>query len=74
MKIRIIVAGYLVRNPLGGSIWTHLQYPLGLHRLGHDVYFFEEFGWSGSCYDPSRDRCSNDPRFGLERGLRAKER
>jgi len=38
-KMRIIVAGYLVRNPLGGSIWTHQQYPLGLHRLGHRAVY-----------------------------------
>jgi hypothetical protein len=37
----IIVAGYMVRNPLGGSLWTHLQHVVGLRGLGHDVYFFE---------------------------------
>src|SRR6516165_11193945 len=61
----IIVAGYLVRYPLGGQIWNHLQYPLGLRQLGYDVYFFEEFGWPNSCFDPTHNRCSNNPTFGL---------
>jgi hypothetical protein len=39
-KGRIIVLGYIVRGPIGGMAWHHLQYVLGLHRLGFDVYFF----------------------------------
>src|SRR5215471_1121043 len=62
---RIIVAGYMVRNPLGGLLWEHLQYLLGLVRLGHDVYFFEEFGWPNSCYDYENDRISDDAAWGL---------
>ncbi len=62
---RIIVAGYIVRMPLGGLIWTHLQYALGLHRLGHEVFFFEEFGWPGSCFDPSCGQSSDDATHGL---------
>ena len=42
--MRIIVVGYIVRCPLGGMAWHYLQYVLGLARLGHDVYFFEESG------------------------------
>ena len=61
----IIVAGYMVRNPLGGSLWTHLQHVVGLRDLGHDVYFFEDFGWPNSCYDLSRDRVSDDAAYGL---------
>ena len=40
--LRIVVLGYVVRGPLGGLTWHHLQYLLGLRRLGHDVYFFED--------------------------------
>lgn len=32
----------MVRGPLGGLIWHHLQYVLGLAKLGHDVYFLED--------------------------------
>jgi len=55
-RLRVIVLGYIVRCPLGGMAWHHLQYVLGLHQLGHDVWFVEDSDdvpWS--CYDPTRD-------------------
>lgn len=63
--MRIIVAGYLVRYPLGGQIWAHLQYVMGLHQLGYDVYFFEDFGWHDSCYDPIRNTMGDDATYGV---------
>ena len=42
--LRIIVLGYIVRGPLGGMVWHHLQYVMGLAHLGHDVYFIEDSG------------------------------
>jgi hypothetical protein len=41
-KLRIIVGGYLGLYPTGGATWDYIQYPLGLHLLGHDVYYFED--------------------------------
>jgi len=41
-RLRILVLGYLVRGPLGGIAWHYLQYVVGLSRLGHDVFFFED--------------------------------
>jgi len=41
-KLRIIVTGYLAQYPLGGVAWDYVQYALGLHRLGHDVYYLED--------------------------------
>ena len=63
--LRIIVLGYLVRGPLGGLAWHHLQYVLGLARLGHDVHFLEDSDDYPSCYDPSRDAVDSDPSYGL---------
>ena len=63
--LRIIVLGYIVRGPLGGLAWHHLQYVIGLARLGHDVYFIEDSDDYASCYDPSRDRVDADPSYGL---------
>jgi hypothetical protein len=63
--MRIIVLGYIIRGPFGGLVWHHLQYVTGLHRLGHDVYFFEDSDDYDSCYDPVRGSTS-DPSFGLE--------
>jgi hypothetical protein len=64
-RLRIVVLGYLVRGPLGGLAWHHLQYVLGLARLGHDVYFFEDSDDYASCYDPVRDVMDRDPAYGL---------
>jgi len=51
-RLRIVVLGYVVRGPLGGMVWSNLQYLMGLARLGHDVYFVEDSDDYPSCYDP----------------------
>jgi hypothetical protein len=70
-RLRIIVLGYIVRGPLGGMAWHHLQYVLGLARLGHDVYFLEDSDDYPSCYDPQRQVTDSDPSYGLEFAERA---
>ncbi len=70
-RLRVIVLGYLVRGPLGGIAWHHLQYVLGLARLGHDVFFFEDSDDYPSCYDPSRNAMDRDPTYGLDFATRA---
>ena len=65
-RMRIIVRGYLVRGPLGGIGWHHLQYVLGLVRLGHDVYFAEDSDDYPSCYNPVTDVLDTDPSYGLD--------
>ncbi len=43
--LRIIVTGLIAQHPkLGGVSWDYLQYVVGLARLGHDVYYFEDSG------------------------------
>jgi hypothetical protein len=43
--LRIIVTGLIAQHSrLGGVAWDYLQYPVGLSRLGHDVYYFEDSG------------------------------
>jgi hypothetical protein len=73
-RLRIVVLGYIVRGPLGGLAWHHLQYVLGLRALGHDVYFIEDSDDYPSCYDPSRDTVDADPSYGLRFAARAFER
>jgi hypothetical protein len=63
--MRIIVLGYMIRGPIGGLAWHHLQYAAGLKRLGHEVYFLEDSDDYPSCYDPSRDTTGTDPGYGL---------
>src|SRR5262245_6775550 len=65
MGLKILVSGHLVRYPLGGHSWHHLQYLVGLQRLGHQVWFFEHYGWPDSCYDPVRNDMTSDPAYGL---------
>ncbi len=57
--------GYIVRGPLGGLVWHHLQYLLGLRSLGHDVWFLEDSDDYPGCYDPSRDVMDADASYGL---------
>lgn len=64
-RLRILVLGYLVRGPLGGLAWHHFQYVLGLHRMGHEVWFLEDSGDYPACYDPSRQLTDADPSYGL---------
>jgi hypothetical protein len=63
--LRILVLGYIVRGPFGGLAWHHLQYFLGLARLGHDVHFLEDSGDWESCYDPDIGAYTTDPSYGL---------
>jgi hypothetical protein len=63
--VRIIVTGYIVRHPLGGMVWSNLQYLLGLKNLGHDVFFVEDSEDYPDCYDPARNALDTDPGYGI---------
>jgi len=66
-RLRIIVLDSIVRLPMGGMAWHHLQYAMGLAALGHDVYSFgdsNDYQWS--CYDPLRCVTDTDPSYGLD--------
>jgi hypothetical protein len=64
-RLRIVVLGYIVRGPIGGLAWHHLQYVLGLRALGHDVYFIEDSDDYPSCYHPELNIVDTDPSYGL---------
>jgi hypothetical protein len=64
-RLRVAVLGYIVRGPIGGMAWHHLQYVLGLARLGHDVRFIEDSDDYPSCYDPERGVVDENPAYGL---------
>jgi hypothetical protein len=64
-RLRIIVLGYLVRGPVGGLAWHHLQYVMAAAGLGHDVYFIEDSDDYPSCYVPTTDTTGIDPGYGL---------
>lgn len=59
--LRIVVTGLIGQYPLGGVAWDYLQYVVGLARLGHDVYYFEDTGqWP---YNPEEGGVSKGPEF-----------
>jgi hypothetical protein len=72
--MNIIVLGYIIRGPLGGLAWHHLQYVIGLSNLGHNVYFFEDSDDYPSCYDPDRNLTGTNPDYGLGFAAQAFER
>ena len=48
---RIVVMGFMAGMPIGGVIWQHLHYIVGLQRLGHEVYYIEDS--ARTPYDPA---------------------
>jgi hypothetical protein len=49
---QIVLAGYLVRCPLGGYAWQALHFLIGLRALGLEPYFYEDTAYYGDCFDP----------------------
>lgn len=64
-KLNIVILGYLVRGPLGGLAWHHLQYVLGLVRLGHQVTYLEDSDDYASCFEPQQCQMTINPTYGL---------
>src|SRR5688500_18254773 len=42
IKLRIIVVGLIVLYSTVDESWNNLQFPLGLHLMGYDVYYIED--------------------------------
>jgi hypothetical protein len=60
-KLRIIVGGLVGQFPLGGVAWDYFHYILGLHALGHDVYYHEDtWVWP---FDPVQRSPTSDPDY-----------
>lgn len=63
-RLRIIVTGLVAQYPLGGVAWDYIQYPLGLARLGHDVFYVEDTGlWP---YNPQEGGVSAGCEFNVQ--------
>src|SRR5215208_7146269 len=65
MSLKIVCSGYIVRYPLGGMSLHDLQYLVGFQRLGHEVTYFEDYGWHNSCFDVARNEMTADPSYGI---------
>ncbi len=51
------------RCPFGGQTWLYLNWLLGLHKLGHDVWYVEDDSvWP---YDPVQDTVTDDCSYAI---------
>jgi hypothetical protein len=64
--LTIVVGGYIIGFPLGGMTWHHLNYLLGLHELGHEVWFLEDSGSYSYPYNPVTWQSSADSTYGRQ--------
>jgi hypothetical protein len=55
MAPRVVVAGYLVRYPLGGYAWQALHFLAGFRELGCEVFFYEDTAYYAETYVPGAD-------------------
>jgi hypothetical protein len=63
---RVVVAGYLVRYPLGGYAWQAVHFLAGLRGLGCDVFFYEDSAYYADAYVPgSSGMQSSDYDYGV---------
>jgi hypothetical protein len=62
---RVVIAGYLVRYPLGGYAWQALHFLAGLRTLGCDVFFYEDSEYYGEAYVPGADAMTTDYEYGV---------
>jgi hypothetical protein len=65
---RVVLAGYLVRYPLGGYAWQALHFLAGLRALGCDVLFYEDTAYYADAYVPGADVMQTS---GYDYGVRA---
>lgn len=70
----IILAGYLVRFPLGGYAWQAAHYLLGLRALGHDVWFYEDTGYYAPAFNPVTAEFGPTYDYGIRAAARFFER
>jgi hypothetical protein len=60
-RLRIIVGGLVGQFPLGGVAWDYFHYLLGLHELGHEVYYHEDtWVWP---FDPVLRSATDNPDY-----------
>ncbi|RPA68616.1 hypothetical protein EF405_08525 [Cyclobacteriaceae bacterium YHN15] len=66
-KLRILVMGYLVRGPIAGMTWHHVQYLLSLKALGHQISYYEDSDDTPyACYNPETHITDHNPTYGLK--------
>jgi hypothetical protein len=54
--VLIILAGTIGRSAIGSKAWVYFQNLLGLHALGHEVFYLEDCGDNSWAYDWEREQ------------------
>jgi len=62
--LKIVVSGYLVGFPMGGMAWMLGHWLLGLHRLGHQLFFLEDAGDWTYPFNPRTREMAPDSEYG----------
>lgn len=63
--MRVVIAVYMARYPLGGMLSWALQHIIGLKRLGCHVTVLERADYPNACFDPDAGQITDDPSAGL---------
>ena len=66
----IVLAGYLVRFPLGGYVWQAVHYLLGFRALGYEVWFYEDTTCYTPAYNPLTDEFGPTYDYGIAAAAR----
>ena len=66
----IVLAGYLVRCPLGGYAWQAAHYLIGLAGLGYEVWFYEDTGYFAPAFNPAVNGFGMDYGYGVRAAAR----
>src|SRR5215216_6933311 len=71
-NVRIVILGMMGRCPFGGQTWLFLNWLLGFHRLGHDVWYVEDDTvWP---YNPEQNTVTDDCSYAVRHIARCTER
>jgi hypothetical protein len=62
---KVVLAGYLVRFPIGGYAWQVAHYILGLKALGYEVWFYEDTGCYSPAYNPITKEFGSSYDYGI---------
>ena len=71
-RLRLVVLGMMGRMPFAGQTWLYLNWLVGLHRLGHEVWYVEDDTvWP---YDPIANAITDDCSYAVRHVDRSMER
>ena len=67
MATRVVLAGYLVRYPLGGYAWQALHFLAAFRALGCEVFFYEDSAYYADAYVPGAAMQTSEYDYGVRR-------